>query len=142
MATKSPEEVSHLINDVLRKDLEEVEKYLDKTNSEISEYMQLEKTIEFLKDKKSEGFKTKVDVGCNMFMLAKVDKIEPILINVGLGVYLELEITEALKFLKMKVNALNREADVMREQSLKIRTEIKILLMYLSETQNLNTIQE
>lgn len=43
---------------------------------------------------------------------------------------------EALKFLKMKINVLNKEAEVIRDESLKIRSQIKILLMYLAETQN------
>lgn len=68
-------------------------------------------------------------------MEALVDKIEPIIINIGLNVYLELELEEALKFLEMKVKILNKESEVIREQSLKVRTEIKILLMYLAEKQ-------
>ena len=68
-----------------------------------------------------------------MFIQANVPQIEPILINIGLNTYLELELEEALKFLKMKSNILNKESDVIREQTLKIRSEIKILLMYLAE---------
>ena len=68
-------------------------------------------------------------------MEALVNKIEPIILNIGLNVYLELEIDEALKFLEMKVKILNKESDVIREQSLKVRTEIKILLMYLADKQ-------
>ena len=68
-------------------------------------------------------------------MEAVVNKIEPIILNIGLNVYLELEIDEALKFLEMKVKILNKESDVIREQSLKVRTEIKILLMYLADKQ-------
>lgn len=68
-----------------------------------------------------------------MFIQAVAPKIEPILINIGLNTYLELEHEEALKFIKMKLNILNKESDVIREQTLKIRSEIKILLMYLAE---------
>jgi len=71
-----------------------------------------------------------------MFMQAKVNQIEPIIINIGLNVYLELETEEALKFLKMKIKILQKESDVIRDESLKIRSQIKILLMYLSEQQN------
>lgn len=97
------------------------------------EYMQLEQSIEFIRKHKADGFKTQVDVGSNMFMEANVDKIEPILINIGLNVYLELTIEEAIKFLEQKIKMLNNESEVLREHSLKIRTEIKILLMYLAE---------
>lgn len=71
-------------------------------------------------------------------MEALVNKIEPIIINIGLNVYLELEIDEALKFLEMKVKILNKESEVIRNQSLKVRADIKILLMYLAEQQMKN----
>lgn len=71
-------------------------------------------------------------------MKALVNKIEPIIINIGLNVYLELEIDEALKFLEMKVKILNKESEVIRNQSLKVRADIKILLMYLAEQQMKN----
>lgn len=68
MATKSPNEVNTLINDKLRKDLGHLEDTLNKINEEIIDYMQLQKTLEFVKEQKSEGFKTKIDVGANIFM--------------------------------------------------------------------------
>lgn len=131
---KSFEDVNRVINENLRKELVKLEEALDRTNEELIEYMQLEKTLEFTKEHKPDGFKTKVDVGSNMFMAAKVEKIEPILINIGLNHFLELELDEALKFLKMKINILTKEADVIRDETLKIRSQIKILLMYLAET--------
>lgn len=134
---KSEENINRVINENLRRDLENLEKVLNRINEEIVEYMQLEKTIEFTKENNSEGFKTKVDVGSNMFMQAKVEKIEPIIINIGLNVFLELDLDEALKYLKMKIKILTKEADVVREESLKIRSQIKILLMYLAERQGL-----
>lgn len=134
-ATKSAEQVNRHINENLRKNLETLEQALNRVNEDLIEYMQLEKTLEFMKEHKPDGFKTKVDVGSNMFMMARVDQIDQVLINVGLNVYLELEIEEALKFLKMKTKILSKEADVIRDESLKVRSQIKILLMYLSETQ-------
>lgn len=136
MPPKTPEDVNRVINDYLRKDLANLEQALTKINEELVEYMQLEKTIEFMKENKPNGFKTKVDVGSNMFMQAKVEQIEPIIVNVGLNVYLELEIDEALKFLKMKIKILTKEADVIRDESLKVRSQIKILLMFLAEQHN------
>lgn len=133
MGTKSLEQINRVINDNLRTDLSRLEEAYNKVNEELIEYMQLEKTLEFMKEHKPNGFKTKVDVGSNMFMTAKVDKIEPILINIGLNIMLELELEEALKYLKMKIKILSKEADVIRDESLKIRSQIKILLMYLAE---------
>lgn len=130
---KSTEEIEYFINDKLKVELGNLENALNKINEDIMEYMQLEKTIEFIKTNKSDGFKTQINVGSNMFIEASVDKIEPILISVGLNVYLELSIEEALKFLGQKIKILNKETEVIREESLKVRAEIKILLMYLAE---------
>ena len=130
---KSTEEIEYFLNDKLKVELGNLENALNKSNEDVMEYIQLEKTIEFIKTNKSDGFKTQIDVGTNMFMEASVDKIEPILINVGLNVYLELSIEEALKFLEQKIKILNKESEVIREESLKVRAEIKILLMYLAE---------
>lgn len=133
MSKRSPGEVGEFINENLKKELDYLQISLNKINEDIIEYMQLQKTLEFLKQHKTDGFKTKVDVGANMFMKAKVQKIEPIIINVGLDVYLELELDEALKFLSMKIRVLEKEAEVIRDQSLTVRCRIKILLMYLAE---------
>lgn len=135
MPPKTIQQINSVINESLRRDLQNFETALNKTNDEIIEYMQLQKTLEFLKEHKSDGFKTKVDVGANMFMKAKVDNIEPIIINIGLNVFLELQLDEALKFLEMKIKVLEKESEVIREGSLKVRSQIKILLMYLAEQQ-------
>lgn len=135
MASKSIDQIDHVINDVMRKQLLELQDHLIKINNEISEYTQLQQSIEFLKEHKPNGFKTKVDIGSNIFMKAKVENIEPILIDIGLHTYLELNIEEALKFLTMKIKILTKEATIVREQTIKIRADIKVLLIYLSEMQ-------
>lgn len=136
---KTVDDVNTMINENLRKELEKLELAMNKTNEDLIEYMQLEKSLEFMKEHKPDGFKTKVDVGSNMFMQAKVEKIEPVLINIGLNTFLELEIDEALKYLKMKIKILNKESDVIRIESLNIRAQIKILLMYLAEKEGFAT---
>jgi prefoldin alpha subunit len=141
MSKHSTKEINEVINENLRKELENLQDLQNKANEDIVEYMQLQKTLEFLKQHKSDGFKTKVDVGANMFMKAKVQKIEPIIINVGLNVYLELELDEALKFLSMKIKVLEKEAEVIRDRSLKVRCQIKILLMYLAEQPQTNLVK-
>jgi hypothetical protein len=57
---KSPEEIGRFINDRLKIDLRNLEMALNKNNEDLMEYMQLEKTIEFIKAKKPDGFKTQV----------------------------------------------------------------------------------
>jgi prefoldin alpha subunit len=133
---KTPENIENVVHEK-KEELRMLENALNKMNEDIVEYMQLEKSIQFFKQHKPDGFKTQVDCGSNSFIQAEVNKIEPIIVNIGLNVYLELKLEEALKFLEMKIKILNKETDVVRSQSLKIRAEIKILLMYLAEARNI-----
>lgn len=58
--SKSPEEIESFINDRLKIDLRNLEMALNKNNEDLMEYMQLEKTIEFIRTNKPDGFKTQV----------------------------------------------------------------------------------
>lgn len=57
---KSPEEIESFINDRLKADLRNLELALNKNNEDLMEYMQLEKSLEFIKKNKPEGFKTQI----------------------------------------------------------------------------------
>lgn len=57
---KSVQEIEQVITEKLRVDLGDLEKALNKNNEDLMEYMQLEKTLEFIKKHKSDGFKTQV----------------------------------------------------------------------------------
>lgn len=51
--------------------------------------------------------------------------------DVGLGHYVEFTCAEALQFSQLKVRALTKQADVLREESIKTRANIKLALMCL-----------
>lgn len=63
---------------------------------------------------------------------ARVDSTEHILVNVGLHHYVEFTLPEALHFCGMKVRALTKQADVVREESIKTRANIKLAMMCLN----------
>lgn len=128
------------INDHLREDLKVYEKHLNHLNAEIMEYNQLRHTADTIKNNLSHGFKTKVDIGGNFFVQAKIEKTDCILVNVGLNHFVEFRLDEAIKFCDFKVRVLNKEADVMREESLKTRANIKLALMCLGDANKLNVM--
>lgn len=132
------EKLEEFINDHLREDLKVYEAHLNHINSEIMEYNQLRHTTDTINNHLKDGFKTKVDIGGNFFVQAKVDDTDRILVNVGLNHFVEFRLDEAIKFCDFKVRVLNKEADVIREESLKCRANIKLALMCIGEQNKFN----
>lgn len=129
------------INDYLREDLKQYEKHLNMLNSDIEEYTQLEHMIKsinthLLNDatETNNSFKTQTNIGGNIFMRTKINNTNNILINVGLNHYVEFTFDEALKFIKFKTNILNKQADVIRDESIKTKANIKLALLCLGDT--------
>lgn len=84
----------------------------------------------------SDGFKTQMNIGANIHMQAKVTDPRKIYMHLGKNVYVELELDEALKYIGTKTRVLTKEADVVREESIKTRAKIKLALMCISDEQN------
>lgn len=137
---RSPEQIEHFVNGVLRKELKEYEIFIQKTNAEIMEFVQLKNVCENITENLSDGFKTQVNIGGNFFMSAKVPDTKYIMINVGLNHYVNFTVSEAIKFCEFKIKSLENENDVIRKKSIETRANIKLALMCLAEKSNpLNT---
>ncbi|XP_065354438.1 protein UXT homolog [Calliphora vicina] len=137
MARFSTENVEVFINDFLKEDLKHLEHYINNYNEEIMEFVQLKSTIEAMRDNLEDGYKTQMNIGGNIFMEAKVSDLNTMLVDIGKGVYIQFTLEEALKFADFKVKILNKECDVLREESIKKKTEIKLALMYMAEREQL-----
>lgn len=77
-----------------------------------------------------------MNIGANIYMQAKVPDPRKIFIHLGKNVYVELELDEAIKYIDTKTRVLTKEADVIREESIKTRAKIKLALICLSDEQN------
>ncbi|XP_053948486.1 protein UXT [Anastrepha ludens] len=137
MALLNTKNLEIFVNDFLKKDLEELERHIDKYNGEIMEYVQLENTLQTLNENSPGSFNTQMNIGGNIFMEAKVDNTDTILIDVGKGYFLQFSAEEAMKFLDFKVRVLTKECNVLREESVKKRSDIKLALMCIAEQENL-----
>ncbi|KAI8129589.1 hypothetical protein FF38_06977 [Lucilia cuprina] len=137
MSRFATENVEVFINDFLKEDLKHLEQYINVYNEEIMEYIQLKNTIETMRDNLDEGYKTQMNIGGNIFMEAKVNDLNTILVDVGKGVFIQFTLEEALKFADFKIKILNKECDVLRQESIKKKSEIKLALMYIAEKEQL-----
>ena len=127
------------LNDQLRPDLKSVLEDRDKIYEDISEYSALRNSIEAIQSADvPKPLKIKTDLGCNFYVRANVQNPENIFLDVGLGFFLELSLSEALVFIEKKVKLLEQKSDQLTEQSLTIKANIKLILHGLREIQGLS----
>ncbi|XP_034473239.1 protein UXT homolog [Drosophila innubila] len=131
------EEIEEFINEVLKEDLKRLELCVNQFNEEIMEYMQLKNTLQTFLDNMTDGYKTQVNIGSNVFMQARVKQMDKILVNVGKEVYMEMGIREAIRFSDVRVRILTKMSEVVREESVKKRSQIKMSLIAISEREKL-----
>ncbi|KAL5274421.1 hypothetical protein ACFFRR_000890 [Megaselia abdita] len=133
MTSMSQENLESFINDYLKEDLKELENHLNLRNQEIMEFLQLKNTIAVIQSDLNNGFKAQMNVGNNMFMEAKVEDPKTILVLIGKGIYMDFTLEEALTFINFKIRVLEKEAEVLREESIKKKADIKLGLLCLLE---------
>ncbi|XP_022232681.1 protein UXT [Drosophila obscura] len=126
-------QIEEFINEVLKRDLRELEDWIGQYNQEIMEYVQLKNTLQTFDAHLPEGYKTQVNIGSNVFMQARVTQMDKILVNVGKDVFLEMSRAEAESFSDVRIKILTKEADVLRDESIKKRTQIKMSLLAIGE---------
>ena len=127
------ERIDRFVNEYLREDLKKYDQFLSKTNAEIVEYIELKNIVKNIYEHMRSGFKTQMNIGGNFFVQAKVEDTEHIMVNVGLDHYVNFTLDEALKFSQLKINQLNKEADVIRDKSIETRANIKLALLTIEE---------
>ena len=131
------------LNDQLRPDLKSVLEDRDKIYEDISEYSALKNSIEAILQSASDDvlpkpLKIKTDLGSNFYVRANVPNPENIFLDVGLGFFLELSLSEALAFIEKKVKLLEQKSNLLTEQSLSIKANIKLIIHGLREIQGLS----
>ncbi|XP_030384444.1 protein UXT homolog [Scaptodrosophila lebanonensis] len=131
------QQLEEFINEVLKEELKQLEQCLNKYNEEIMEYVQLKNTLQALGDHFPDGYKTQVNIGSNIFMEAHVSEADKVLVNIGSNIFLEMSAVEAEKLCDMRIKVLTKQADVLREESVKKRAQVKMALIAISERQNL-----
>lgn len=146
-------EYERFLNERLRTDLRYVLERKDGINDDIAEFLQLKSTIQHLMtiptvsqeakqpvtpastQRKSVALKTMVDIGCNFYAKARVCDCSRIIVSIGLGFYLEMELREAVDYVDKRVERLTAEADKLSEQASQINARIKMVLGALDELQ-------
>ena len=141
-------EYERFLNERLRTDLRYVLQKKDDVNADIAELLQLKATIKHLMTRqqalheppptstqRNQPLKTMVDLGCNFYAKARVHDCSRIVVSIGLGFYLEMELNEAVGHVDRRVESLTADVEKLSEQASQINARIKIVLGALDELQ-------
>ncbi|XP_036342621.1 protein UXT-like isoform X1 [Rhagoletis pomonella] len=143
MSLLTTQNLEIFVTDFLKEDLKQIELHINKYNEQIMEYVQLRNTLQTLHENSYGSFKTQMNIGGNIFMEAKVNNPDDlVLVDVGKGYFVQFTLAEALKFSNFKVKILTKECDVLREESVKKRSDIKLALMCIADQENLYAEQK
>ena len=123
------------LNEKLRGDLEKLCQQLDTHYQEIADYLELRLMLLKTEDSGKEGFKTRVDLGCNFYVRAKTEPVGTLMVCVGLGLYIEMQRGEALGFIEKRINVLEERVTQLKQDSAKVKAHIKLVLGMLRELQ-------
>lgn len=128
------------INDVLKADLAKLAEKLDAKNTDIVEFLQLKSVITTFQNTnvKKTGFKTKVDIGNNFFIQAHVPDASKILLDVGLGHYIEFTLDEALVVINIRIKLLEQQIVNLRRAIARTNAHIKLILIAIRDLQGMS----
>ncbi|XP_036342629.1 protein UXT-like isoform X2 [Rhagoletis pomonella] len=122
MSLLTTQNLEIFVTDFLKEDLKQIELHINKYNEQIMEYVQLRNTLQTLHENSYGSFKTQMNIGGNIFMEAKVNNPDDLVL--------------------VDVKILTKECDVLREESVKKRSDIKLALMCIADQENLYAEQK
>lgn len=127
------------VNNVLKADLAKLEEKLNDKTTDIAEFLQLKSVIKTLKDTSADknGFKTKVDMGNNFYVQACVEDASKIMLDVGLGYFVEFNLDEALVVIDVRVKLLERQIANLRKEIARTNAKIKFILIGIRDLQEM-----
>lgn len=119
--------------DKLKEDLSRILEKRDAAYSQISDCCKLQAQLTLINSQEQEKLQTKINVGCDFFMDAVIPDTSKIVINVGLGYFVEMDSEKAETFLEKKKNKLEEKSKSLTSQIANIRSHIKVVLRTIHE---------
>jgi prefoldin alpha subunit len=77
--------------------------------------------------------KSMVNVGCDVYMKARITQPDKVIVNVGLNYYVEFTIPEAISYIDAKEKYLQKLGDVHTDKAAEIKAQIKFVLNAIDE---------
>ncbi|OMO71860.1 Prefoldin subunit [Corchorus olitorius] len=111
----------------LKPDLARAVAERDKVFEQQKVFSDLRKNIENLEKNSVTSLRTMVNLGSEVYMQAEVPDTQRIFVNIGLGFHVEFTWSEALKFISLREEKLEREIEEYTRLIASIKAQIKLV---------------
>ena len=125
------------LNEKLRTDLKAVLDVRQAVFAETAEYLQLKHVVEKMcvGDITRKTMKTMVDIGSNFYMKAVVPDASFIIVSVGMNLYIQFSLQEAVDFIDKKMKHLDLKGSNLTKEAADISARINLVMKGLKELQ-------
>lgn len=130
-------EYEHFVENTLKNDLREIEKCVNEKVVQYKDWEEVKQMTDILKEfkQKDRDMLVKVDIGDGIMVNGEISDYEQTFVNVGLGIILELNCEETLKYSDIRLRLLKKEIDHLRKLAVDVKVHIKMTLLAINELQ-------
>ncbi|KAK5639934.1 hypothetical protein RI129_010745 [Pyrocoelia pectoralis] len=123
----------NFIEDKLKNDLKEIEVSLNKKSDNLKLWQELKNSIVHLKEAKTDELNVTFELGLGVFVGARIEEMEKVIVNIGCDCYLEMYYDEAIKYADIRMKYLSKEIEFFRQQAVHVKAHIKLVLLAINE---------
>lgn len=126
------------VNDHLRPSLRKVMDDRSVVELTLAEWNELDQSLKVMQEAKLTKLKTRVSIGCDVFMQAEADSTEFVFVDVGVGFHPQLTLKEAREFITIKQTQLNAKVEEFNTKAANIHAHIKVVMEGIGHLLQLN----
>ncbi|KAB0792558.1 hypothetical protein PPYR_14517 [Photinus pyralis] len=123
----------NFIEEKLKNDLKELETALTKKSDDFKLWQELKNSLVHLKEAKDDELNVTFEMGLGVFIGARVEEREKVIVNIGCDCYLEMYYDEAIKYADIRMKYLTKEIEFFRQQAVHVKAHIKLVLLAMNE---------
>lgn len=126
-------EYENFLEDVLKKDLKEIEEKLQKNVEKYDDWESLQHTIHTWQRLKEKDLKMLVPLGSSVNVNAITEDYNTLFVDIGVGCLLEMNFDEALKYSDIRKKVLKKDIGHYRQLAVEVKVKIKLVLLGVNE---------
>lgn len=137
-------EYEYFIEGVLKNDLRVIEKSLNDKVVQYKDWEEVKLMTDIVKEfkEKDRDMLVRVDIGKGILITAEITEYEQTYVNIGLGIILEMDSHEAMKYSDIRMHLLKKEIAHLRKLAVDVKVHIKMVLLAINELQKTIMISE
>lgn len=130
-------EYESFVEDILKNDLREIEKTLNEKVTQYKEWEEVKVMTDNVNEfkEKNRDMLVQLDIGRGIMVKGEICDYEQSYVNIGLGIILEMDCEEAVKYSDIRLRLLKKEITHFRKLAVDVKVHIKMVLLAINELQ-------